>query len=172
MERKKFEDITITEICQHTNMPRKAFYRYFDSKDDALYALLDHTMAEYAGFYVDRSHEKKRSLTAEVEEYFNFWYERRGLLEVLDRSDIMAALIERSVNYPVDQAVPMEKFLYAGDLRIKKYIFRFTFSGLVHTMINWYKSGFEESSKEIAKITCRMFREPLFPLLSELGIGE
>ena len=48
--KKSYSDITVTEICDVLSMPRKAFYRYFDSKDDTLYALIEHTMAEYNDF--------------------------------------------------------------------------------------------------------------------------
>ena len=54
MKGKHYEEITITEICERMSMPRKAFYRYFDSKEDALSALIDHSMAEYGGFVVDK----------------------------------------------------------------------------------------------------------------------
>ena len=172
MEQKRFEDITVTEICEQMSMPRKAFYRYFDTKEDALFALLDHTMSEYAGFTVDKSREKHRSLTSEIEEYFKFWFNRRGLLDVLNRSGMLSTLVERTANFPVDDIIPWQKFLNKEDLTIKNYIFRFTFSGLVYTMINWYKSGFRESTRQIAKITCRMFREPLFPGINEIGMGE
>ena len=39
-------------------------------------------------------------------------------------------------------------------------------------MINWYRDGFATSTADMAKVACRMLREPLFPNLSKLGIGE
>ena len=50
MWQKHFDDISITELCEFVGMPRKSFYRYFDSKEDALEALIDHTLGEYTGF--------------------------------------------------------------------------------------------------------------------------
>ena len=88
LKEKKYEEITITELCDRMEMPRKAFYRYFDSKDDALIALIDHSMSEYMGFSVDRSGETRRSLVSELEEYFKFWYQKRDLLAALDRSGL------------------------------------------------------------------------------------
>lgn len=172
MGEKKFEQITITELCDGLKMPRKAFYRYFDSKDDALYALIDHTMSEYAGLSVDRSGDADRSLTRELEEYFKFWYEKRKLLLALDRSNIIAILIERTVNFPVGERIHINKFLSTEDLRIRDRIFKFAFSGLVYTMISWYREGFSTSTRDMAKIACRLLREPLFPHLNEVGIGE
>ena len=172
MSIKRYEDITVTELSDKMNMPRKAFYRYFDSKDDALYALIDHTMAEYTGFTVDKSRDSNRSLRRELEEYFKFWISKQHLLNALDRSGLVGTLIERNISYPVKDVIMLEKFLPDEDRDISESIFKFAFSGLVYTMINWYREGFATSTADMAKVTCRMLREPLFPNLSKLGIGE
>ena len=167
---KRYEDITITELCEKMNMPRKAFYRYFDSKDDALSALIDHTMSEYNGFSVNRSNESRRSLVSEVEEYFIFWYGRRDLLNALDRSGLIGYLTDRIVNYPVEDRIVISKFLPDDDKKVRERIFKFALSGLVNTMICWYRDGFNVSTREMAETSCRMLREPLFPTLDKLGI--
>ena len=167
---KKYEEITITELCDKMNIPRKAFYRYFDSKDDALAAMIDHSMSEYNGFSVDRSGETKRSLVSELEEYFRFWYEKRELLSALDKSGLIGILIERTVNYPIEDRILTAKFLPNDDESMREIIFKFAFSGLVFTMINWYRNGFDISTRDMAKSACRMLREPLFPLLADSGI--
>lgn len=170
LKEKKYEEITITELCDRMEMPRKAFYRYFDSKDDALIALIDHSMSEYAGFSVDRSGETRRSLVSELEEYFKFWYQKRDLLAALDRSGLIGNLIERTVNYPINDRILIAKFLPNDDSATREIIFKFAFSGLVYTMINWYRNGFAVTTRDMAKSACRMLREPLFPTLSDGGI--
>lgn len=172
LKQKRFEDVTITELSDRMNMPRKAFYRYFDSKEDALYALIDHTMSDYSGFTVDRSGETARSLTSELEEYFKFWYEKRDFLAALDRSGLIGALIERTINYPVNDRISMSKFLPGEEELSRDKVFKFAFSGLVYTMIYWYRDGFKSSTRDMAKIASRMLREPLFPSLGDVGIGE
>ncbi len=167
---KQYEEITITEICEKMNMPRKAFYRYFESKEDALSALIDHTMSEYNGFSVDRSGENKRSLVAELEEYFIFWYSKRDLLFALDRSGLTGNLIERTINFPIGDRISINKFLPDDKDEVRERVFKFAFSGLVYTMIYWYRTGFAVSTREMAESACRMLREPLFPELSRYGI--
>ena len=170
LKTKNYEDITISELCKKMNMPRKAFYRYFDSKDDALSAMIDHSMSEYHGFTADRRNETKRSLTIELEEYFIFWYARRELLSALDRSGLIGYLIERTINYPIEDRIVMSRFLPDDEERVRERIFKFAFSGLVYIMISWYRDGFNVSTREMAETTCRLLREPLFPDLNKLGI--
>ena len=127
-------------------------------------------MSEYSGFTVDRSGETKRSLTGELEEYFKFWYEKRELLAVLDFSGLIGNLIERTVNYPINDRIIIAKFLPNDDDGTRDIIFKFAFSGLVYTMINWYRNGFNVSTRDMAKSACRMLREPLFPTLADSEI--
>ena len=84
--KKSYSDITVTEICDVLSMPRKAFYRYFDSKDDTLYALIEHTMAEYNDFSASLDESKVRTLKREIEKYFAFWKDHKLLLDALYKS--------------------------------------------------------------------------------------
>ena len=167
---KDYDDITITEICDKMSMPRKAFYRYFDSKEDALMAMLDHSLSEYDGFSVDRSNETNRMLVSELEEYFIFWKQRRELLSALDRSSLLGVLTQRIINYPLKDRIVTAKFLPNDNDKAREMIFKFALSGLMNTMICWYQNCFKESTREMAETSCRMLREPLFPSLAELGI--
>ena len=36
MLHKNYEDISVSDLCDHMQIPRKSFYRYFSSKDGAL----------------------------------------------------------------------------------------------------------------------------------------
>ncbi len=165
----RYEDITVTALCERMNMPRKAFYRYFDSKDDALAALIDHTMSDYSGFSGDFTDSKRRSLILELEEYFKFWYEKRSLLIALDRSGLVGTLMDRVINYPINDRIAVIKFLPDEDERMREKVFHFALCGLVYMMIEWYRDSFKTSISDMAKAACRMFNTPLFPNLETLG---
>ena len=47
-----YDEISVSELCDQLNVPRKSFYRYFSGKDGALHALIDHTLLEYEGFQI------------------------------------------------------------------------------------------------------------------------
>ena len=166
-----YASISITDLCNRLTMPRKAFYRYFDTKDDALNALLEHTLAEYEGFHSGVP-PKQRSLVAELEGYFNFWYERRAFLDAFSKSNILGKLIETSIHYPVGDMISMAKFLPSEDENMRGHIFRFAICGLSLMMLDWYRGGFAQSSSYMAKAACRMLSRPLFPDLTELGFSN
>ena len=76
MSHKAYEDITVIDLCQKLDMPRKAFYRYFSNKDGALYALIDHTLvdafSEFTKFQVDMAKKEDVLLS-----FFNFWLDKK-----------------------------------------------------------------------------------------------
>ena len=74
MEHQRFDEISVSDLCDRLGIPRKSFYRYFSSKDGALHALYDHTLME---FYETGSIDGLRGGTpaGDLERLFGFWKE-------------------------------------------------------------------------------------------------
>ena len=166
---KGYDEITVSELCDRIPMPRKAFYRYFDGKDDCLEALIDHTLLEYFE-YEDgkRLKGERRALSSELETFFLFWIDNKRLLDALERSDMLGMLVETSAsstrgNVNIGKFLPGER-----DVMIER-IFQFSVCGLMFLMIDWYKAGFNSSTKEMAEAAVRMLSKPLFPNLDRVG---
>lgn len=170
MSKKPYGEISITELCEKLNMPRKTFYRYFDSKDDTLYALIEHTMSEYQTFPAALNTDGKRTLMGEIENYYKFWICHKPLLDALYKNNMLEKIIDVSINFPVNDMVSLQKFLPNDSEWAREKIFKFAVSGLCFQMIDWYKSGFKTSISDMAKISCRTLSKPLFPDLDKLGI--
>jgi len=111
MEKKPYGEITITEMCDKLCMPRKTFYRYFDGKEDTLYALIEHTMSEYQSFPATPNQEGKRRLMGEIENYYRFWICHKPLLDALYKNNMLEKIIDVSINFPVNDMVSLQKFL-------------------------------------------------------------
>ena len=170
MSHKRFEDITVSELCDGISVPRKAFYRYFDSKEGALRALIDHTLTDFGK--KTPSSEHRRSLTRDIECFFLFWQEHKTLLDALERSGLFSHLIDAALDFPIRDMVSLEKFLPDDSDAMRRSIFKFAICGLMFTMLSWYKSGFAESPHDMARTTCRMLSRPLFPNLDKIGIPD
>ena len=168
--KKSYTDITVTEICDVLFMPRKAFYRYFDSKDDTLYALIEHTMAEYNDFSASLDKSKVRTLKREIEKYFAFWKDHKLLLDALYKNNMLEKIIDVSVGFPINDMVSIKKFLPDDNDWAREKIFKFAVCGLVFQMLDWYKDGFRTSISDMAQLACRTLSKPLFPDLDKLGI--
>lgn len=170
MSKKQYTEISITELCEKLEMPRKTFYRYFDSKEDTLYALIEHTMSEYQSFPASPNQEGLRTLTGEIENYYKFWICHKPLLDALHKNDMLEKILEVSVSFPVKDMVSLKKFLPDDSEWAREKIFKFAVCGLCFQMLDWYKSGFKTSIADMARLSCRTLSKPLFPDLEKLGI--
>jgi AcrR family transcriptional regulator len=170
MGSKPYEEITVTELCDALFMPRKAFYRYFDSKEDALQALIDHTMMDYQR-EVNNHHSPlfPRSLRTELAQFFAFWKKKRILLDTLEQNNLTGLLLQSCLKFPVQDSALLEKFLPSDLEWVRPHIFRFAISGLFTIMMEWYRTGFETDIERMAMLACRMVTTPLFPDLNSLG---
>lgn len=168
MQTVRYEDITVSDLCQRMNIPRKSFYRYFSGKDGALHGLIDHTMMEYEAFSNAQQKGKKRNLQLELETFFQFWVEHRPLLDALERSGLSGAMIERAVSYSVSDGVFPARFLPNDVMEVRRHVVMFAVCGMLSMMVMWHHRDYRESVSEMASITKRLLNQPLFPVTEEL----
>ncbi len=170
MREKRFEDITVTELCEKMNMPRKAFYRYFDGIDSALVGLVEHTLADFKAEKIDMN--GIRSLQKELEAFFVFWQKQRNFLETLDKSGVIGALMQSSLSFPIGSIISLERLLPDEEPALRATIYRFAISGLISIVLDWYRDGFRISVPEMARVAIRILTKPPFPNLDKLGITD
>lgn len=166
----RYEEITVSDLCRQMEIPRKSFYRYFTSKDGALHALIDHTLMEFEGavdadVYVPG---EKRSLSRDLERFFRFWQNRKTLLDALERSDMSGILIKRAIDYALTEVVFPGRFLPGESRQTQNHVVMFGVCGLMSMMLQWHKSGFEESLQDLARVAARLLTQPLFPAAGKL----
>lgn len=159
MLRRRFEDISISDLCAHLSMPRKTFYRYFSSKEGALYALLDHTMMDFQLSEADSQKNTQGGLGS-LDRFFAFWYENRQLLEALSRSSLNGFLVERATNFALREKM-MPRYMLSWEPDFQKLAMSFTICGLMSMVIQWHEQKFLLSPQEMTKIAVTMLTRPL-----------
>jgi AcrR family transcriptional regulator len=170
---KNYNEITVCELCTLANIPRKAFYRYFDDKAGVLHALIHHTLIRYGEFSA-KSTNARRTVKSEIEQFFLYWKEnkQRKLLKALGDSDLLNELISISIDFSNSRLLNLNKFFDEEDSKISEEIFCFIITGLMALMLSWHREGYKRPTSEMAEITCRLLTAPVFPNLSEWGIYD
>ncbi len=159
MQARRYEDITVSDLCEHLGIPRKAFYRYFSGKDGALHALLDHILLEYPQLDSPTSDAGVRS---SMETYFRFWKDQKPLLDVLARNELTSLLIERSLILTTVEGSISVRRSPNDDPLTHEHMIVFALTGLLSLVISWHRSGFEESIPRMAASAHRLLLQPLF----------
>lgn len=170
LQKKHFDDITVTELCEWCEMPRKAFYRYFDNKDSVLCALIEHTYLTYAGL-TPEGNKKRRTLREEMREFFSFWYRNKIFLDAMNKSDLLPKVIEISLRFPINDYLIISKFLPNQMPWEREQIFKFTAGGLLILVMDWYKGGFKADIATMADISTKILESiMIFSKLNEIGV--
>lgn len=160
MQQRSYEEISISELCESMCVPRKSFYRYFSSKDGALYALIDHTLMEYESFARETG---VRTLLKDLERFFRFWQQNSGLVSALERSGLSGLLVQRAVAYSLRDVVSSVRFLADDTKGMKDQVMTFAVCGLLTMMLQWHQEGYKIPAREMAEVAQRMVTRPLFP---------
>lgn len=165
MGTRRYEDITVSKLCDYLQIPRKSFYRYFSSKDGALHALIDHTMLDYEGFNVVYTNGERRTPERELQQFFQFWVEHKPLLDALAKSGMSGTLVERAMGYSVIDSMSSSRFLQDETLFARQQVMLFCISGLMSMVLSWHHEGYPQSAEQMAAIAARLVTQPLFPNL-------
>ncbi|MDD6319377.1 MAG: TetR/AcrR family transcriptional regulator [Oscillospiraceae bacterium] len=163
MLEQRYEDITVSGLCDRMGVPRKSFYRYFDSKEDALHALLDHTLMDYEGYIPDGKSAWPLTIEEEIERYFDYWLSKKPLLDALSFSGLSSVLSERALAQ-VQESLPLLQRRMSAETNDeeREYMTVFATGGILTLMIRWHHMGCPVSPKHMAHIIARFLSQPLF----------
>jgi len=160
MTQRRYEDITVSDLCRRMNVPRKAFYRYFDGKDGALFAMLDHRLMEYGSGGGKSREIRIFHISLDLDWFFRFWISQEELLDALARSGISGILVERSIRNS------QEAQLFDTPEESREYVNQataFIVCGLMSMVLQWHRSGYEKSVEEMAALAKNLLGNPLVP---------
>ena len=159
MLHKNYEDISVSDLCEHMGIPRKSFYRYFSGKDGALYSLIDHTLADF--FQMPLPPEKTRgSAVGDLDLFFAFWYENKAFLDALHRSSLSGILVERANSFALQEG-HLPKKLKSTPAQLQGIALSFAVCGLMAMTLNWHRLGFPITADEMTRLAINMLTTPL-----------
>ena len=157
---RRYEDISVSDLCDMMQVPRKSFYRYFSSKDGCLFALLDHTMMLF--FETTGSIEDLIPGTqmGDLDRYFVFWRTQGELLDALQRNGLGGILVERAM------ALALRERLMPGEMQtwepeMQRLALSFSVCGLLSMVLQWHSVGFRTPPAEMTKIALSILTKPL-----------
>lgn len=162
MGSRRYEEITVSDLCARMGIPRKSFYRYFGGKDDVLYALVDHRLMEYETRYSGTISREHPGIVLNLNWFFEFWLTQKDLLDALERSKISGILVERAVQ----NSQRAEIFEYAPETYSRadmEMVTSFIVCGLMSIVLRWHQQGYRQSSGEMAQTAYKMLNRPMIP---------
>ena len=148
MKSEDFTSITITDITRKAGVSRMAYYRNYSSKEDILNQYMDD---------IGNAIHKRISKTvtpSELQEYYQSLFEQLGAhrdLGIPTHRAHLAELILQHINKNMALTFPPD-----GCGTRERYRHLFLAGAFYNVLMEWVKSGMQESSAEMASICCEM----------------
>ena len=153
MQKIPFEDITVTALCQTAGVSRRVFYHLFNSKNDALHAMIDHNLLG--------SSEQDFGTRDDALRFFRYWQSQRVLLDVLQENRMTGLLLERMIENIMREDYELRYWLKKNGWEKERDIIIFHLSGVMGLVYRWYYSDFRESPEEMAALLKKILTRPL-----------
>ena len=144
-----YEQITISDISERAGISRKSFYRYFNSKDGCLHALVDHAVFDGAALYLPNRVDR-HTLQSSHERFFRYWKEQHRLLDALTRNNLSLVLAERMLRYIIQEEREFQQ-LHSFSSPDQHERNLFYIGGVMSLMLEWHRTGFQKSALQMAK---------------------
>lgn len=119
--RHSMDEVSISDLCQRAQIPRKAFYRYFDTLEDVVQYRVDKWKEDYTRFQAEHGFTHSESLENNLEQFLLFWEEQSDFLEAIfynhRLSDLFGEVISSKLNTSNNDKeceVGLEEKLYFG----------------------------------------------------------
>lgn len=162
MTKKRFEEISICDLCEEMGIPRKSFYRYFSGKEGALYALIDHAIMDFDTYSsIDSAREQNKDAVKYMAHIFHYWVNNKLLLDVLEKNNLSGLLIQRAIEY-TKELDTMPPFFQSANRQLRDYATMFAVCGMMTLLVQWHRDGFSQSVDQMAELAIHLFSEPLF----------
>lgn len=156
-----FDEISVSDLCDRMQIPRKSFYRYFSGKDGALHALIDHTLLEMEWIPEPPEGTAKRRWN-HLEGFFLFWKKHKILLDALERSGMSGVLIERAIHQAVTDSNVRSRFMNRQEVVEREHATMFAVCGLMSMVLQWHHDGYNTSAERMAFIAMQVLTKPLY----------
>lgn len=146
-----FHEITITQICQESQLVRKTFYRNFENKEDILHYILDNIFASFQENYDVREEETFDILSR----YYEYLSEYRTIFKYLYRDNMFYLVAQKYVEYTKSigmfNLITKEEWKQESTLAL--YAYQFIANGMLGILELWIARDFKDTIADLAKLT-------------------
>lgn len=161
LKTQRFRTLTISSLRKKAGIPRKSFYRYFDSKEDVWDAAVDFLILKLGEDIFLSPEADPKDIEKNVEKLFLFFFEHQGLQASLVESNLNGSLIQQLIAKTY-ASVSRKRIPFPGEsnhtFRITYY---FTSCSLLILVIDWCQRGCPETPREMTRTVMHLFTKPL-----------
>lgn len=147
MDQYDYKEITVTQITQEAQLSRKTFYRLFSEKDEILALFFEGLFQEC---FTQIKALKVQHYWDVVQLYFDFWEERKDLLSLLHKNNLLSRVFEQSYQYSMQIFEFVHSKESADSLSLPlPYMLAYSVGGMHSMLLKWVEKDMTIPSAEL-----------------------
>lgn len=163
LEKKSFEYITVSEICEEAGVNRSTFYLHYENICDLLRETIKYVLDEFVScFSVDTQNIVSKFSECELQDlnFINEKYIYPYLTYIKENQRIFSAVLSHPSTFEFESIFQrlydnifdpiLDRFHYPDAER--RYVMMFYLNGLTAIIIEWLRDGCKKSIDEISSI--------------------
>ena len=169
LKEKDYDEISITELCLRSEVPRNTFYRYFADKESVLKYLFDQSMCVLLEKVLDSYYDSRETeLVNYIARWLRDYRKNDSLWNVFSESrhNLVFGLLVRFYGRLSDASYKLD-----FNNQYTKYII-FLAYGMQGILDVWKHSGYEQNEMELAYHICKVLKTPLIEYLGTCERAE
>ena len=163
LEKKPFEYITISEICQKAEINRSTFYLHYENTSDLLKETTTYVLDNFTSYFpVDAESITAKFANCDLEElkFVNEKYLHPYLLFIKENQRVFSAVLSQPTAFESKRIFQrlfdnifrpiLDRFNYPKDEQ--NFVMLFYLNGITAIITEWLKEGCQKSIEDIAAI--------------------
>lgn len=162
LRKNKLDDISICSLCQKAQIPRRTFYRYFDTLTDVIQYRFDVWKDDYSRFQIQHGFSSDASPVQKLEQFLLFWEDQSDFLEAVYYNNFLSGLATQIIAANLD--VPnLNRLINNADGALDpEEVLYFIIGGLMSVLI-WDRNAKRRCSRaELAETLYHLMTNALY----------
>lgn len=163
LEKKPFEYITISEICEKAEVNRSTFYLHYENTSDLLKETTSYTLDNFTSYFsVDAKSITTKFANCDLQDlkFVNEKYLHPYLSFIKENQRMFSAILSQPTAFDAKTvfqrlfdnifAPVLDRFHYPRD--VQRYVMVFYLNGITAIIAEWLEGGCQKSIEEISAI--------------------
>lgn len=155
----RFREVQISDLCRKAEIPRKAFYRYFDTKEDVISCLAEHALDESSDGrdMVEQGLKYGEGMGVHI---FRYWKEHQELFNALTDQDALGIFVTTYMRMIITNELGLNRVAPGHESR--QAVALFAAHGFIALLLQWKYSGFQRSPEELGRMFNQILTQPMY----------
>ncbi len=148
LQQKSIYQISVTELCNASEMNRSTFYKYYSNVRDILTEIEEETLKQGQKCMKEIEVSGINFAIQPLYKLLCYVKENKELYQILFNN----SADDNFLSVMMQNTIDFLKYRLSDNINLSDYIFQYIMSGCIHVIQSWISSSMTESPEEIAQL--------------------